>query len=305
MTTASDTQIQFLLDLAYTHACLEPDEIRTYLDKFRQMTPDQASTLIENWQAIGKQRHIDNTTRIIWRPNPPVVVQPTTPAAQPPRLINAKYASTCSICHSTIHVGDPIWYTKGFYATHKHCGYPTVKSGSASTTTAPPVQAPATAPSVKHACPRCTATFYDRTQMERHYKIAHMAPVHPPEPPEPPITLPMKGYYAIELPIDGVMTWRFYRVTESRKYVYGANHPEAGQKVRTFRRISGDNMLGIESQEKIVAAALINAAPGLAQEAYGKKIGHCGCCGRQLTDPESRARGIGPECYGKYGARYV
>lgn len=26
---------------------------------------------------------------------------------------------------------------------------------------------------------------------------------------------------------------------------------------------------------------------------------HCSCCGRTLTDPESIARGIGPECYGR------
>jgi hypothetical protein len=28
---------------------------------------------------------------------------------------------------------------------------------------------------------------------------------------------------------------------------------------------------------------------------------HCAFCGRALTDPQSRARGIGPECFGHYG----
>jgi hypothetical protein len=28
---------------------------------------------------------------------------------------------------------------------------------------------------------------------------------------------------------------------------------------------------------------------------------HCGFCGRALTDPESRRRGIGPECFGRWG----
>lgn len=36
-----------------------------------------------------------------------------------------------------------------------------------------------------------------------------------------------------------------------------------------------------------------------AQELYGRTIGRCGRCGRTLTDAESRARGIGPDCWGK------
>jgi len=34
-------------------------------------------------------------------------------------------------------------------------------------------------------------------------------------------------------------------------------------------------------------------------EAFGKLIGHCGVCGRELTDDVSRAAGIGPVCAGK------
>ena len=29
---------------------------------------------------------------------------------------------------------------------------------------------------------------------------------------------------------------------------------------------------------------------------FGKVTGRCGCCGRTLTDPKSKVRGIGPEC---------
>lgn len=32
---------------------------------------------------------------------------------------------------------------------------------------------------------------------------------------------------------------------------------------------------------------------------WGKHSGHCGLCGRALTDPHSRERGIGPECVKK------
>lgn len=38
-----------------------------------------------------------------------------------------------------------------------------------------------------------------------------------------------------------------------------------------------------------------------ASAAYGREIGHCGVCGRQLTNDESRERGIGPVCAGKMG----
>ncbi|MTD55699.1 DUF6011 domain-containing protein [Amycolatopsis pithecellobii] len=32
------------------------------------------------------------------------------------------------------------------------------------------------------------------------------------------------------------------------------------------------------------------------RENYGKLTGHCGWCGKALTDPDSKLRGIGPEC---------
>jgi len=36
-----------------------------------------------------------------------------------------------------------------------------------------------------------------------------------------------------------------------------------------------------------------------ASELYGRTIGRCGRCNRTLTDAVSRARGIGPDCWGK------
>lgn len=41
--------------------------------------------------------------------------------------------------------------------------------------------------------------------------------------------------------------------------------------------------------------------PFEARVRYGKLIGACGYCGRKLTDPESRARGIGPDCWESKG----
>lgn len=34
--------------------------------------------------------------------------------------------------------------------------------------------------------------------------------------------------------------------------------------------------------------------------AHGRQTGNCACCGRQLIDEESVARGIGPVCFDKY-----
>jgi Family of unknown function (DUF6011) len=36
--------------------------------------------------------------------------------------------------------------------------------------------------------------------------------------------------------------------------------------------------------------------PQRAQAEFGKLTGRCGCCGKTLTDPNSKMRGIGPEC---------
>ena len=36
-------------------------------------------------------------------------------------------------------------------------------------------------------------------------------------------------------------------------------------------------------------------------QAYGQKTGNCSCCGRQLTNADSIALGIGPICKGRWG----
>lgn len=53
-----------------------------------------------------------------------------------------------------------------------------------------------------------------------------------------------------------------------------------------------------DQSARIVAAA---ADPERAAVAYGKLLGSCSCCGRELSDPESVARGIGPICAANWG----
>lgn len=47
--------------------------------------------------------------------------------------------------------------------------------------------------------------------------------------------------------------------------------------------------------------ARVAADPQAAAEAHGLKYGQCSCCGRELTNPESVARGIGPICASRWG----
>jgi hypothetical protein len=43
------------------------------------------------------------------------------------------------------------------------------------------------------------------------------------------------------------------------------------------------------------------ADPHTAAVAFGKEYGKCAVCAKELSDPESVARGIGPVCAGRYG----
>lgn len=55
---------------------------------------------------------------------------------------------------------------------------------------------------------------------------------------------------------------------------------------------------GDERQARVIEVA---ADPKAAAVAYGKLTGSCSCCGRELTDPDSVAQGIGPVCATKFG----
>lgn len=53
-----------------------------------------------------------------------------------------------------------------------------------------------------------------------------------------------------------------------------------------------------DQQARIIEAA---ADPEAAAVAFGRRTGTCGCCMRELTDPASIERGIGPVCAASYG----
>lgn len=53
--------------------------------------------------------------------------------------------------------------------------------------------------------------------------------------------------------------------------------------------------------ETSTALQLIAEDPKAAAVKYGRDLGQCACCGRQLTDPVSIENGIGPICAGNFG----
>lgn len=79
------------------------------------------------------------------------------------------------------------------------------------------------------------------------------------------------------------------------------------------KRASDDTYLGkITPEDKFITSrdcrpsdsetvARVAADPAAAATAHGHEYGYCSCCGRELTNPESVARGIGPICADRWG----
>lgn len=98
------------------------------------------------------------------------------------------------------------------------------------------------------------------------------------------------GYYA--LVVEGKT--HFYRVERPAKGKHAGRTFAAEQASDTFYKMSWAGQ----------AAALdaIALDPQGAAQLYAEKIEKCSRCNRTLTDDDSIARGIGPECAKKYGA---
>jgi Family of unknown function (DUF6011) len=313
---ATDNQIRELLALAWQRCGATAAELQDYAVRFQSMTYDQVDDLIDTWAELSITCHapmpfaapIAQTL-----PHPPTVVPvpPMTPVVA--RRMAAKYSSTCPACHKQILAGQEIFYIKGYKATHVACGVPTAVGGIAvqKTQGQAPAQPSAFQPPPVSRCTICNETFVSDAVRDHHVELVHTFTVKCHVCRQEFATaavcdnhvrlmhfrieqkdIPEPGYYSVTIPVpseNNEMLVRFYRVTKRRNSDY-----------KTFSRMSSDRPIAIDPIEAKLAAAVINAAPQLAMSAYGKLIGHCGCCGRALTDEESRARGIGPECIKKY-----
>jgi hypothetical protein len=88
--------------------------------------------------------------------------------------------------------------------------------------------------------------------------------------------------------------------------------PMHGKNAGAIYVKSGSDYLGKVAGGKFIAAygcdevrkgliIEVCADPEQAAVAYGKQFGSCSCCGRELSDPASVERGIGPICASKWG----
>jgi len=82
--------------------------------------------------------------------------------------------------------------------------------------------------------------------------------------------------------------------TESEEGDYGLKPKYLGKVTRS----AIDSKFSDTVRETVLVAA---SDPLTAAIRYGKVSGECSCCGRELTDPRSIERGIGPICADKYG----
>lgn len=96
-----------------------------------------------------------------------------------------------------------------------------------------------------------------------------------------------QGYYAVNDPIDGVL--RFYQVHAPKQGKWAGYH--------FLSQVSGDNKLLIrdKAERHRIFTEIAKDALG-ALKRFGKEIGQCGHCRKQLTDEVSREFGIGPVC---------
>ena len=96
---------------------------------------------------------------------------------------------------------------------------------------------------------------------------------------------PMPQYYAVEE--DGEL--HFFKIKAGTKPGWWWIEAQASDEFHPVKNVGTKNA---------ILDAIIAAGPEACMRRYGNEIGSCGRCHRTLTDPTSRANGIGPECEG-------
>lgn len=100
------------------------------------------------------------------------------------------------------------------------------------------------------------------------------------------------GHYAIRgLDEDQPNRVRFFKVDK----------PERGKWVGwTFlKEQAGSDLYPVKGDRYARVMEAISEDPPTSMRLYGQELGICGLCGRELTDEESRAYGVGPVCRNK------
>lgn len=100
------------------------------------------------------------------------------------------------------------------------------------------------------------------------------------------------GYYAlsvVDFEIESANDWVFLKVKNGN------------YKVFLDMEVSDEYVPVRAHDRRMMFLKAILSDPAKASLDYGKQTTHCGVCGRKLTNDESRARGIGPQCAAKMG----
>lgn len=110
---------------------------------------------------------------------------------------------------------------------------------------------------------------------------------------------------ATRTPVPDVPAGRYAVDTdEGHLAFYKVDRPTEGKWAgRTFVTLvlGGGGRQRMPWKQSVAVLVKIAQDPQAAMERYGRELGQCGHCGRDLTNEESRARGIGPVCAGKMG----
>jgi hypothetical protein len=97
------------------------------------------------------------------------------------------------------------------------------------------------------------------------------------------------GRYAIDTEDGAINETAFYKVDHGKDRWAG--------RVFVSRMVGGHDDIAVKDPKtRATILAKIAADPEAASLRFGREIGVCGRCGITLTNDESRARGIGPEC---------
>jgi len=137
--------------------------------------------------------------------------------------------------------------------------------------------------------------------VQRDFTQAPAAPVAAPEPKAYPMALPK--LFAL---MQRLAKLRFDGLTIARKngdslcWVKVAEREGVVGKIENGQLVLFTGRLGNPGDALKAKLAAIEQDPEAAAVLYGKASGNCSICGRDLTDPESIERGIGPICAGKY-----
>lgn len=83
----------------------------------------------------------------------------------------------------------------------------------------------------------------------------------------------------------------------------GAIYVKTGMRGEYLGKIVEGRFIALRSctPEQAAAVQAASVDPLASAKAYGLKTRSCSCCGRELTDPDSIAAGIGPTCASNYG----